>query len=904
MVKNYFVFILLVFILISGPSKAQQNEVWEKANIDVNEILIQNDFEKKKDFQTFQLDLGRLKKQLSLLSQDKEDLKQAPIKVVFPLKNGDLLSFWLSETAVMHPELAKKYPNIRSYSGRGVDNPSMRINLTVNELGLHGMIISPDGLVEYIDPVKLRNNGSTNFYQVYKRSDITTEKQLFGCIVEQEGVAMSKSAISQKTYDKKLRTYRLALAATGEYSQYHIEAENAQLKSEAAQKAIVLLSMVTAVARINYLFEKDLAVRLQLVEDNDDLIFLTPGNPYTQENIGNMLTQNQNICNNIIGFEGYDIGHVVGTMTDGKAERASVCNNSMKAKGASGAEHPTGDSFYFNMMAHELGHQFGAHHTFNGFSENCGGNRHAGYTVEPGSGSTIMAYAGLCDPQNVQPNSDLYFHSVSIAEIWNHISGAGESCAEITELVNNINTPMAFAGSDFTIPKGTAFKLIGEGTDQDGDLLTYCWEQIDYQIGSVPPRENDKIGTMYRSYSPDLSNIRYLPALKELRNGALSTTWEVTPAVARDLNFSLTVRDNNPEAGQTAVDQLKVTVTDAAGPFVITSQNISGLVWEQNSDQLVEWDVAGTDANGVDVSKVNILLSTDGGLTFPTALLVDTDNDGMETIRVPFFTAGSCYIMVEAVDNLFFALNQRVFSIGENNNFCENRSSADTPHLIPDNDLSGIVSTIDIEEDINIEDISINIEIEHTSVKDLSIEVESPQGTKVILIQEACDFYDDDIEAIFSDAGEDIICSNTYPVIRGEIIPAELLSSFAGENAKGQWKLKVIDAYADDMGHLLSWGMNICSYEEVLAAKEHVLKGFVLYPNPADAYFELSFVLKSEKVDIAIYDALGRKVVQKSFQSSTLKFKERITTDHLRSGIYFLKINNGGFFAMEKVLIQ
>ncbi len=442
MVKNYFAFIFLSCFLMSGQAMAQDRGLWTKATMQLSAIEAQKDFEVKKEFDVFELELGNLKNRLLSGLENQGDLQKSETQVQFPLDNGDLASFWVHETAVMHPELAKKFPNNKSYSGYGVDNPAYKINFSINILGLQAMIIDPKGKVQYIEPLKLKNQDIKKYYQVYRRGDIISEKQGFSCEVEQIEQSLNKGLTSLKSYDRKLRTYRLAMAATGEYTQYHIEAENAENKSRQEQTAIVMASISTAITRINYLFEKDLAVRLQLIENNEQLIFFNDNSPYTEDNISNMLTQNQNVCDQIIGSEGYDIGHVMGTMDKGgRAKNPSVCVESVKAQGASGAVHPTGDAFYFDYVAHELGHQFGANHTFNGYSLDCGGNRVEATAVEPGSGSTIMAYAGLCAPQNVQLRSDLYFHSVSIQEIWNHISGAGESCAEMTELKDNLYTP-------------------------------------------------------------------------------------------------------------------------------------------------------------------------------------------------------------------------------------------------------------------------------------------------------------------------------------------------------------------------------------------------------------------------------------------------------------------------------
>jgi subtilisin-like proprotein convertase family protein len=906
MVKNYFAILLFIFLFSSMQISAQERMLWTQTDLNIVENLNSETAISIKDSRAYHLELSEFKNQLSQVTESKNALRNQQVKIKFPLQNGELVSFWVRESAVMHPGLAIKFPNNKSYTGIGIDHPEMRVNFSLNELGLHAMVISKSGEIQYIDPLIKNIKEAKDEYQVYNRADNKSEGQGFQCVVDQFSNQLQKGAASTlKSYDKKLRTYRLALAANFEYSQYHVQRVEGEDLSEQEQKAIVLASLTIAITRINYLFENDLAVRLELVENNDDIIFIEENDPYTGDESSDMLQQNQTTCDRYIGESNYDVGHVLGGLENsGVAHRAKICDVDEKAYGVTRGKHPTGDSFYYDFFAHELGHQFGANHTFNGYTGSCQGNRNDNTAVEPGSGSTIMAYAGQCLQQDVQTHSDLYFHSVSIEEIWSHIASSGGSCAITTDLVDNLHIPVADAGTDFTIPKGTAFKLVGDGIDEDGDLLSYCWEQIDNQINRVPPSENDRIGTLYRSYPPSLNNVRYLPDLKDLRNGALSSTWEVTPTVARDLNFSLTVRDNNPEAGQTNIDKLKVTVADAAGPFVVTSQITSGIIWDQNSDQLVEWDVAGTDSNGVDVSKVNILLSTDGGLSFPTVLLANTENDGVETIKVPYYTAGSCYLMVEAVDHFFFALNQRAFSIGEDNRFCDDFSSTDVPLMISDNDIKGVFSIIDIKEDLKIDYIRIAVDIEHSSVKDLSLELESPEGTIIILLNEACDFYDNDIQAVFLDTGDGIECNNSAPVIRGEIRPVELLNAFAGENTIGEWKLKVIDTYDGDIGRLVSWSMSICSYDEVLSAKEQNLKGFNVYPNPTDGSFEVSFTLKPGDVTLQLFDILGRRVMQKFYQSNSLEFKQSIETIGFNKGIYFLKVSNGGHFSTKKVIIK
>jgi subtilisin-like proprotein convertase family protein len=475
----------------------------------------------------------------------------------------------------------------------------------------------------------------------------------------------------------------------------------------------------------------------------------------------------------------------------------------------------------------------------------------------------------------------------------------------MTDLVTNRNVPIADAGPDFVIPIGTPFVLKGSGIDGDDDPISYCWEQVDNEITAVPPSGNSTAGALYRSYTPVKEPNRYLPKLSTLASGSLSSTWEVTPLVAREINFTLTVRDNNAEAGQSDSDYLLVTVTDAAGPFAVTSQDTEGLVLTPNSQEMVQWDVAGTTGNGINVGAVNIRLSTDGGKTFPVFLATNVPNDGMQMINVPDSRAPNCFIMVEAVGNFFFALNPKSFSIGEFNEVCSETPAVDLPQDIPDDDLGGIVSEIEITEDLLVERLRVHInDLEHTFLGDLDISLESPSGTVVQLLSGACNGSENIVNAIFDDSGVEIECQFD-PGITGVVRPFQSLSEFTGESTRGIWKLRVVDSWEDDFGTLNDWSLEICNSEPVLAVNNFVFDQFKIFPNPSNGRFRIQFTSQiTGDVDAILYDLLGRKVAERTFSSNDNAFDEEVNFANISSGLYILRVRRGNKISSQKITLE
>ena len=578
------------------------------------------------------------------------------VTIEIPMPYGSFETFQIVETPIMEEELASKYSNIKTYSGQSIDNPQNTIKMDIGPFGFHAMVLSKDGKY-FIDPI---SNYTTTQYMSYYRRDLPTWANTFSCntVSDEQFEADTKSRL-EEYYAKgnvavvQLRTYRLALACTVEYA-------SAATGLSTPTKEQVLAKMVTSMNRVNGVYETEVAVTMVMVNNTDTLIYL-PGttDPYTNSDGGAMLTQNQTTCNARIGSANYDIGHVFSTGGGGIAGLGVVCT-STKAQGVTGSPSPVGDAFDIDYVAHEMGHQFAGNHTFNSVTGSCGGgNRNATTAYEPGSGTTIMAYAGICGADDIALHSDPYFHAISLDEINAFInSGSGNSCPVKTTTTNN--PPVVNAGSNYTIPLSTAFKLTGSATDPDGDNLTYSWEQMDLGTGGAP---NSATGNapLVRFFPPTTTPVRTFPKLSDILTNT-QVKGERLPSYARNMKFRLVARDNKPMAGATGKAEMNVTVSGTAGPFVITTFNTIDSAYVGTSETIT-WNVANTDISPVNCSLVRILLSTDGGQTFPIILADSTANDGNESVIIPNNVSNTCRIKIEAIGNIFFDISNVSFRI-------------------------------------------------------------------------------------------------------------------------------------------------------------------------------------------------------------------------------------------------
>ena len=615
------------------------------------------------NFQPFVADIDRIKSLLSHVPPPGQSHGKAQaVELSLPMPEGGRYSrFVVEEVAIMHPDLAARYPEIRTYRGRSLDNPGATLAFDVTPAGFHAQIRSGDGAI-YIDPYYRDND---RIYVSYYKRDVFRDKRIEQFICETRGdgnrVAGETTAASPTVSSgPQLRTYRLACAANSTFTNF-----------TGNTVASGLAAVVVVMNRVSAVYEAEVGIRMQLIANNDTIIYPTTGNPVNgpdpYSNSTAALGQNQTNLDAKIGDANYDIGHVFTTGSGGVAGLGVVCRTSNKARGTTGLSNPIGDAFNVDYVAHEMGHQFGANHPFNGTGSNCsGGNRSGAHAYEPGSGTTIMAYAGICGVNdNLAPNSDAYFLFESIREIVAYTTtGQGNGCPVTTSTGNNF--PAASAGSSYTIPSRTPFALTGSGSDPEGGTLTYCWEERDLGAAQAGNVADNGTSPIFRSFYPTYSPTRIFPKPSNLVAGIFDNVaaphGETLPITNRTLNFRLTVRDNQVNGGNNSADMI-VTVIENGTGFSVTAPNTTG-PFGNGTNLGIAWNVTGTNSPPVNVANVKISLSTDGGYTYPYTLAASTANDGTETVTLPAgVTTTTGRIKVEAVGNIFFSISPVNFTI-------------------------------------------------------------------------------------------------------------------------------------------------------------------------------------------------------------------------------------------------
>ena len=833
-------FCSIAFIFIFFNASAQFNSCWkqiERPNLNQSS----NTYIPNK-YLAFSLNNSLFQEQLLLVqNENQKNIPNSGTIISFPNASGVLQEFLVYESPIFENELAIKFPTLKTFTGQGITDRSAALRFDITYKGLHAMIKSSSDIV-FINQLPTNNQ-----FAVFSRKECSSTSSFY-CETQDNSIVnltenLHRNSQASLAIGETLRTYRLALACTGEYTTFH-----------GGTVPQALSAMIISMNRVNLVYETEVAVRMILIGNTDTLIFTSSTNdPYTNNSGSNMLGQNQTTITARIGSANYDIGHVFSTGGGGIAQLGSVCGNG-KARGVTGLGSPIGDPFDIDYVAHEIGHQFAGNHTFNSSSGSCSGNRNGSTAYEPGSGVTIMAYAGICSGDNVAPNSIAYFHSGSFDEIVDFITnGAGDNCA-VSSGTGNLAPVIETYTNDFSIPYQTAFKLTGKASDPDGDAVTYSWEEMDLGAAGA---WNSVVGSapIFRSYNPDTSATRLFPRLTNILNN-LTTIGEQRPKSARTLKFRLIARDNRVAGGGVIYSPtVNLNVINTVDTFKITSQNAAGTIWETGSQQTITWNVAATDISPINSPNVNIYLSTNVGSSFPITLAENVPNNGSYTFFVPFFPTNTARIMVEGAGNIFFDINDRNIAIAASNVF-----------MITTPNTQGVVWPIGTEQ---------------TVAWNVAFTNQAPTNVMALNV------------LLSTDGGQ------SFTSMLAENIPNTGFYTLTVPNLPTQTaRVRVVDAN-NSIFDVNDIDFTIADYS---STKNRIAKNsIVLFPNPAGNFLSINSKTAINKV--SIYDVFGREVFQEKYNTNISSTELNLSS--ISNGVYFVRVlSTAGIIGEEKIVVN
>lgn len=673
--RNFTLTLLAVFAttLLFAQSKVtawqsvNESQIQLKENAHIGEL--------PQSYHTFELDLEQMRNQLAFAPQLGKTSGHAALELDLPLANGEMMTFVVVEASVMMPKLQAKYPQIRSYQAVGKDNPAYTARLDCNTLGFFARMRTPEGLM-HISPYAI---GQDQYYMSFFRKDYLVDENSHkscgnGGHIDFEnpinGDAIRESLDGTEPFlETKIagtvihRTYRLAIATTAQYTN----------SSAVGGVAGAISRITTATNTMNEIYQREVATTFVLIDDLESIIQTDENTqPYDNSIIalgGELLGPNHAALVDILGVDGFDIGHIFTVpCTDGVlgiARLGSLCNDNSKGAGVTCGY--TNDIILMatETMAHEIGHQFNATHTWNNCGANNVDNWSSGTAYEPGSGTTIMSYAGVCGNQNVQFRNDTYFHVGSLLQMKNFLNSSGSTCAGDGGVDNDIPSITHNYNNGFYIPINTPFELTAEGSDPNGDQLFYNWDQVNKFPNQTPLGGQEGTSPSFRSLPPGESPTRVFPnMLSIILNNTFNQDDELLPSYSRNLKFRCVVRDGNTDASGVAwTNEISFEATDAAGPFSVTMPNTGSEDWEVGSEVEVQWDVANTDMAPVNCETVDILLSDNNGFDFNIPLVEGVPNNGSRMVVVPNNITDNARIKVKASENIFFDISNNKYDI-------------------------------------------------------------------------------------------------------------------------------------------------------------------------------------------------------------------------------------------------
>ncbi len=672
---RYKLHIILALLVLVCTFKVNAQGPWQKTNLtdERNEPSIAY----LAHYLVYKLDEDALKKELLELSTDPKNGKA----IKLPTPDGNIKTFIAWQTPMMPASLAEKFPEIKTFTAVALGDERITAKLDLNTFGFHAMIFNGDN-TSLIDPYDKNNTG---YYIVhYTRDEMPTARRMPPCLVgsgapnHSSAHKTSRSTAERTSNGTILRTYRLALSANTQYSKAvtgHTNPTTAEVLSE----------MTKTMNRINGVYERELSVSMSFIANEDQIIWTeATGGPNGNDPFYSINADasscngvNQTVCDSRIGNDNYDIGHVFTTGAGGYSQVGVVCLSTEKAQSSTGQPVPYGDGFDIDYVAHEMGHEFGADHTFNGSTLNCGGNINLSTAYEPGSGSTIMAYAGICGDttDNISLHSDAYFHAASLLQIQDFITNGTGSLCPLKTPTNNKPTALSHFTRSYTIPAHTPFELTGPvATDSvSSSAVTYCWEQ--WNLGDYGQKFTDKYtvyGPLFRSYTPVTFAQRVFPrnemvlAGKTSDAGQKNAMGEKLPDVSRYLTFRMTVRNIYQGKGCFVFpdDSIFINAVNTQTAFSVTSQAAQGLIYKGGSTQNITWNVAHTNELPLNTASVDIYMSADGGNTWPYHIGNYINNgSAFVTLPNPDTTITAARIKVKGSDNIFFNVNAADFAL-------------------------------------------------------------------------------------------------------------------------------------------------------------------------------------------------------------------------------------------------